>query len=177
MGIAETTETVPITPAGYERLRAELEALSTDGRREIAERLREAREAGQLEDNPAVLEVLEEQAQLERKIATLEAQLAAVEIVEPRNDGRVGVGSQVVIRDLETGEVARYEVVGPLEGGSGEGRLSAAAPVGQALLGAAAGETVTVASPRGTIRFLVLDVSVPVDAEDDDGPAPRDPAA
>jgi transcription elongation factor GreA len=147
-----------VTAEGYERLCSELELLCTEGRRATSERLREARADGHLEDNPALFDVLEEQAQLERRIATLEARLAAARIAEPNGDGSAGIGSWVRLRDLETSELVEYELVGAIEADLDEGRLSVDAPVGRALLGAAAGETVAVSCPRGELRFQVISV-------------------
>jgi transcription elongation factor GreA len=148
-----------VTAEGYERLCSELESLRSEGRRVMSERLREARADGHLEDNPALFDVLEEQAQLERRIATLEGRLAAARIAEPNGDGSVGIGSSVRLRDLETSELFEYEVVGAIEGNAGQGRVSIEAPVGCALLGAAAGDIVTVACPRGGLRFEVMSIS------------------
>jgi transcription elongation factor GreA len=93
-----------VTAAGYERLSSELESLRTEGRRAMSERLLEARADGHLEDNPALFDVLEEQA-LERRIATLEARLAAARIAEPNGDGSASIGSSVRLRDLGANEL------------------------------------------------------------------------
>jgi transcription elongation factor GreA len=148
-----------ITAEGYERLRRELETLRGEGRRAMSERLREARADGHLEDNPALFDLLEEQAQLERRIATLEARLAAARIAEPNGDGSAGIASSVRLRDLETSELFEYELVGAIEGNVGQGRVSVEAPVGRALLGASAGDIVRVACPRGELRLEVVDVT------------------
>ena len=93
--VAATTsvgsEALLVTAGGYEQLRSKLENLSVDGRRQMRERLREAREDGHLADNPPLYDLLVEQAQLERRIATLRAQLAAAQVVVPTADGVVGV--------------------------------------------------------------------------------------
>jgi transcription elongation factor GreA len=148
-----------VTAKGYDRLREELETLRTEGRQALSELLREARADGDLEDNPALFEALEDQGRLERRIARLDARLAAARIAEPNSDGTVGIGSSVRLRDLETSEQLEYEVVGAIEGDFGDGRVSVDAPVGRALLGAAAGDTVTVACPRGELRFEVMSVT------------------
>jgi transcription elongation factor GreA len=150
-----------VTAEGYERLCAELESIRTEGRRAMSERLLEARADGHLEDNRALFEVLEEQAQLERRIATLEARLAAARIAEPNGDGTAGIGSFVRLRDLDTSEVVEHELVGAIEGDIQQGRVSVEAPVGRALLGAAAGDIVTVVSPRGGLRLEVIGVTEP----------------
>jgi transcription elongation factor GreA len=147
-----------ITADGYERLRAELDWLRNDGRRELEERLRDARLDGDVVDNPALLEVLEESAQLERRIAVLEDQLAQVRVVTPRRDGVAGLGTRVQVRDVETGEIAEYELVGALEADVGNGRVSVAAPVGKALVGRRKGDVVEVETPRGSLALEVLRV-------------------
>jgi transcription elongation factor GreA len=109
--------------------------------------LREARQDGDLADNPVLQDLLEEQALLERRIAFLEAQLAAAEIVAPVADGSVGIGSVVLIRDGD-GATFELELVGPLESDVSRGRVSIATPVGQALVGQRAGARVEAQTPR-----------------------------
>jgi len=152
------SEALLVTADGYEQLRSELETLCGDGRRQMSERLREARDDGHLADNPALYDVFVEQAQLERRIATLEAQVAAAQIVAPAANGNAGIGTCVRVRDVAVGEVAEYELVGELESDVGNGRVSVGAPVGRALLGRSAGESVVVETPRGTLAFEILRV-------------------
>ena len=154
---ANRDETVLITADGYAKLARELEELRTETRPALAERLREARSDGQLGDNPALYDLFEEQAQLERRIALLESQLAVAEIVAPAGDGRAGIGSIVRLRD-ETGATREYELVGPLESDIGSGRLSIEAPVGRALVGNRAGTTIEVGAPMGTLALELVSV-------------------
>jgi transcription elongation factor GreA len=147
-----------ITAEGYEQLRSELETLRTAGRREMTERLREARADGRLEDNPVLFEALEEQAQLEHRIALLEGRLASAQIAEPNGDGTAGIGSSVRLRDLETDEFVEYELVGTIEGNARQGQVSVAAPVGRSIFGAVAGDVISVDCPRGELRFEVTSV-------------------
>lgn len=147
-----------ITAAGLDRLRSELEELQGAGRLELAERLREARNDGDVADNPVLLDLLEEHAQLERRIAVLETQVASARVVAPTRDGVAGLGTSVSVRDVETGEVAEYELVGAVEADVGNGRVSVGAPVGQALVGRRKGDIVEVAVPRGVISLEVLSV-------------------
>jgi transcription elongation factor GreA len=146
-----------VTAAGYAQLCAELEALRTLSRQEMTEHLRDAREDGD-PDNPMLFDELEEQAQLERRIALLEAQAAAARIVGPAADGTAGIGSCVRVRHGDSGEVAEYELVGPIESDAGNGRVSVAAPVGRALVGRRRGATVAVETPRGTMQLEILSV-------------------
>jgi transcription elongation factor GreA len=155
--LTNTDKTLLMSADGYEQRSRELDALRNQTWRELGERLREARQDGDLADNPALHDLLEEQAQLERRIARLEAQLAAAEIVAPVTDGRAGIGSIVRVRDGE-GATFEYELVGPLESDAGNGRVSIGAPVGQALVGAPAGARVEVATPRGPLTLEIVSV-------------------
>jgi transcription elongation factor GreA len=150
-------ETLLISAEGYEQRCRELDVLRNEARRELGERLRAARQEGDFADNPALYDLLEEQAQLERRIALLEAQLAVAEIVAPAADGRAGIGNVIGVCDGD-GATFEYELVGPLESDVGKGRVSIGAPVGQALLGQRAGACVEVATPRGPITLEVLSV-------------------
>jgi transcription elongation factor GreA len=153
----DTDETVLVTAGGYAQRCAELEGLRTEARSDLAERLREARRDGDLDDNPALYDLFEEQAQLERRIALLEAQLPVAEVVAPAGDGLAGFGSIVQVRD-ETGTTGEYELVGPLEADIRNGRVSIEAPVGRALVGRSVGELVEVETPRGTLAVEILEV-------------------
>ncbi|MGH3114870.1 MAG: GreA/GreB family elongation factor [Gaiellaceae bacterium] len=152
------TEALLVTAKGYEQLRSELETLRTDGRRRMSERLREAREDDHLADNPALYDVFVEQAQLERRIASLEARVASARIVAPAADGIAGIGSRVRVRDVAVGAVAEYALVGATESDAGNGRVSVSAPLGRALVGQGPGESVEVETPRGTLSFEILSV-------------------
>ena len=149
-----------ITADGFDRLRSELDELRDAGRRDLAERLREARTDGDVADNPALLDLLEEHAQLERRIAVLDARIATLRVVAPAEDGVAGLGTSVSVRDTATGDVADYELVGAVEADVGNGRVSLGAPVGRALVGRRKGDVVDVETPRGAIALEVLDVSV-----------------
>jgi transcription elongation factor GreA len=153
----DTNETLLISAEGYAQRCRELDGLRTEARSDLAEGLREARQDGHLDDNPALYDLFEEQAQLERRIALLEAQLAVAEIVAPADDGVVGIGSVVRVRD-DTGTTGEYELVGPLESDVGNGRVSIEAPVGRALVGNRAGARVEVAAPRGALALEVVSV-------------------
>lgn len=159
MRATSAVDDVTITAEGYELLRSELDALRTAGRRELTERIREARADAPFDDNPALFDVLQEQAQLERRIAVLEGHLSAARIAEPDRHGVAGIGSRLRLRDLETGELVEYTLVGAIEANPGQGRVSVDAPVGRALIAATAGEVVTVACPGGKLRFEVISVT------------------
>lgn len=150
-------ETLLISADGYEQRCHELAALRYEARRELGERLREARQDGDLADNPALQDLLEEQAQLTRRIGLLEAQFAAAEIVAPAVDGRAGMGSVVRVRDGD-GRTFEYELAGPLESDAANGRVSISAPIGRALTGRRAGARVEVATPRGPLPLELVSV-------------------
>ena len=123
----DTDETLLISADGYTQRCRELDELRTEARSALAERLREARRDGHLDNNPALYDLFEEQARLERRIALLEAQLAVAEIVAPTGDGLAGIGSIVRLRD-DTNATGQYELVAPLESDIGNGRVSIEAP-------------------------------------------------
>jgi transcription elongation factor GreA len=156
---ADQEETLLVTRSGYEHLRAEIATLTNEARPGLIDRVREARADGDLTDNPALYEALEEQAQLEHRIAELEGRLASARIVEPNGDGTAGIGNAVRLRNLGTSEIVEYELVGGIEANIGNGRVSVEAPVGRALVGTEAGEVVEVQTPRGTVEFEVIYVS------------------
>lgn len=149
-----------ITPAGLARLTDELNRLRTLGRQEITERIRTAigtdADASANADYQAARE---EQGLLETRIAQLEQRLEAVRVVEPNASNNVlDLGERVRIRDLDTGTRHEYELVGSLEADPGAGRISAASPLGQALIGRRRGEVAVVEAPKGQRRFTILSV-------------------
>lgn len=151
-------ERVLITRKGYNVRCRELERLENEERRRLSELLRAARNDGDLDDNPMLLELLGEQAQLEHRIAKLAAELAVAKVARPPRGGTVGIGSVVRVRDVDTRETFEYELVGPLEADPASGRVSMAAPIGRALLGQRRGARIDVATPRGTVVLEVVAV-------------------
>jgi transcription elongation factor GreA len=151
-------DTLLVTAGGYKQLEQELVELTTDGRQRMSERMREARLDGDIADNPALLELLEEQLQLEMRIAALSERLTSAQVATARADGRAGVGSVVRVRHLDSGDIAEYELVGTIESGVGHRRISVGAPVGQALLGHRPGARVEVAAPCGQLTLELLSV-------------------
>jgi transcription elongation factor GreA len=147
---------VPITREGHRLLRERLAALTTAGRAEASARIREARaDGGNPAENPELIHALQAQEQLERRIAELESQLARAEVIEGSTaNGEVAVGTRVRIRG--PGAARRpleYQIVSSIEADPGRGRLSIESPVGAALLGRRAGDTVEVEAPGGVVRF------------------------
>jgi|SRR5438270_5283812 len=148
------------TAEGLQALHDELAALESDGRREIAERIRTAREWGDLSENSEYHDAKNDQAHLETKIARLRDKIAGAVIVEGENTGPAGVvgfGSTVVVRDDE-GTEKTWTIVSSHEADAKEGRLSAESPVAVALLGRPSGEQVAVSLPRGTRTLTIVSV-------------------
>ena len=145
-----------ITAEGLIALRAEIEELESDGRARIAERIKAARELGDLKENAEYHIAKEDQAHLETKILRLNQRLRAARVVdEDIAPGVVGFGSSVAVIDEASGRAMDLMLVGPTEADLKNGRLSFESPVAQALLGARAGDTVTVATPGGDRRYRV----------------------
>ncbi len=147
-----------MTREGYERLQAELEELITVRRPAVVEWLREARDdGGEPGENAGVAEALEERALLEQRIAELRRSLAEARIVEPTLDGTIGIGAFVRLATPD-GPTVEYQLVGAAESDPSRRRISVQSPVGEALLGHAAGEGVEVDAPGGRRTFEIVSV-------------------
>jgi transcription elongation factor GreA len=146
----------PITPEGLVALEAELNELETTGRREIAARILAARELGDLSENAEYHIAKEDQAHLETKIQRLRQRQRDAQIVETDDAAPVfGFGRTAEVLDEASGQLYTWTIVGSTEANLAQGKLSAQSPVGKALLGHAAGETVSVQTPRGKRSYLV----------------------
>ena len=146
-----------ISREGLERLRKEVEEMETTGRREGAERIRIAREWGDLKENAEYHDAKNSLALLERRITVLRERLdnAVVTDTESGDDDVVSFGSTVEVVDESTGRPAEYTLVGEAEADVGKGLLSADSPVGRALQGARVGDVVSVPTPRGARELRV----------------------
>jgi transcription elongation factor GreA len=149
-----------ITAEGLKELEAELETLEGEGRREIAERIKTAREWGDLKENSEYHDAKNDQAHLETKIAKLRERISTAEVVKASEatNGAVGFGSTVVVRD-EAGKERSWQIVSSHDASPSEGRLSADSPVARALLGHRAGERASVVLPKGESILTVVSVS------------------
>jgi len=148
-----------LTKEGAAKLRAELDDLKGTKRQEIAARLREAIQQGDLSENADYSKAKEDQSFLEGRIKELEALLGTAVIIAENGspNGRVSIGSWVTIR--ESGSAPeRYYLVGPAEAKPREGRISHESPIGLALMGRAPGDKVTVETPGGQTVFEILEV-------------------
>lgn len=145
-----------ITAEGLRALEAELEELQTSARQAMAERIKAARELGDLKENAEYHIAKDDQAHLEAKIRRLRQRLAAAVAVDPdRSSQAFDFGRTAEVRDETGGTTRTWTIVGPTEANVAEGRLSSESPVAQALLGRAAGETVSVETPRGTRSYRI----------------------
>jgi transcription elongation factor GreA len=167
--VHEPTQTVPssrspvlLTEAGLQARRQELDELRAAKRDEIARRLREARGYGEPAGNDEYLATREDETIFDARLAALEALLAQASVVEHRaRPGVVGIGSVVTVDDADSGGGARYRLVGSHEAEE-RGDVSIGSPVGQALLGRRASETVAVSLPDGgTRRLRIASVAPP----------------
>ncbi|MEA2221603.1 MAG: transcription elongation factor GreA [Solirubrobacteraceae bacterium] len=145
-----------ITPEGLTALRAEIAHLEGQGRAEMAVRIKAARELGDLKENAEYHIAKDDQAHLETKIKRLTQRLRAARVVEGTTDPEiVGFGSTVLVVDESSGREHEFTLVGPTEADLKTGRLSSESPVARALVGARAGETVSVQTPGGERRYAV----------------------
>jgi transcription elongation factor GreA len=147
-----------LTPKGLEELKAKIEHLRTDRRREVAQRIKEAREFGDISENAEYDDAKNEQAMLEKQIGDLEDKLRSARVIDAKHVDTdvVGVGVTVHLKDQKTDKSSKFRIVGSAEADPAESKLSNESPVGRALLGHKRGETVTVPVPRGPARKLKI---------------------
>jgi transcription elongation factor GreA len=148
---------VILTPEGLENLKKEIEILSTEKRREVAERIKEAREFGDISENSEYDDAKNEQAMLEARIASLEDKLRSASVIDSSelDNDVVRVGSLVNVKD-EAGKSLKYTIVGSTESNPAENKLSNESPVGKALVGHKRNDEVTVQLPNGKARKLKI---------------------
>ncbi len=152
---------VILTPEGYKQLKSELDRLRTEKRREIAERIAAARAFGEIAENAEYDDAKNEQMMLEHRIAQLEERLANARVINPKDidTSVVSVGSVVRLRDVDAKETVEYFIVGSAEANPIERKLSNESPVGKAIMGRKKGETVEVATPRGSkLKFKIMEI-------------------
>jgi transcription elongation factor GreA len=147
-----------LTPKGLEELKGKIERLSTVRRREVAERIKVAREFGDIAENSEYDDAKNEQAMLEKQIAELEEKLRNARLIDETNldTEKVTVGVMVHVKDQKTDKSTKFKIVGSAEADPAEQKLSNESPVGKALLGHKRGEVVSVPVPRGPARKLKI---------------------
>ncbi len=147
-----------ITPEGLEKLKEEIETLSTTKRLEVAERIKEAREFGDIAENAEYDDAKNEQALLEARIAQLEERLRRATVIDEKGLGtdEVKFGSIVHVKDQKSGSSQKFQIVGSTEADPAEHRLSNESPIGKALIGHKRNDVVTVDVPRGPKKKLKI---------------------
>jgi transcription elongation factor GreA len=149
---------VILTEEGLRLLTEELNLLSTVKREEVAERIRQAREFGDISENSEYDDAKNEQALLEGRIALIQEKLRRARVVKESEieTGKVCIGSTVTLRDKDSGEKRVYTLVGSAEADPTNSRLSNESPVGQAILGKKVGDKVTVSIPVGAVSYEIV---------------------
>ncbi len=160
-GIPMADKELLVSPEGLKKLEAELEHLTTVKRREVAERIKTAREFGDISENSEYEDAKNEQAFIEGRIQTLEQMLRLARVVDAGNEdpNLVHIGSRVTVKDLAESVEEDYVIVGATEADPMKNRISTESPVGKALMGAKVGEQVEVSAPVGKIRLEVIKIS------------------
>ena len=149
-----------VTPEGLEKLHTELAYLIEVRRKEIADRIRQAREFGDISENSEYDDAKNEQYLLERRIGELQRRLRSAKVVDPSqvDNDAVDLGTRVTLRFVNGGQERTFQIVGANESDPGSGKLSHASPVGRAVLKKKVGEKVTVATPRGSTQYEIVNV-------------------
>ena len=147
-----------ITAEGLEKLKEEVEHLSTVKRREVAQRIREAREFGDISENSEYDDAKNEQALVEQRIVVLEDKLRRSTVIDKKkiDTDVVGVGVAVHVKDQKSGDSRKFQIVGSAEADLSDGKLSDESPIGSALIGHKRGDIVSVEVPRGPKRKLKI---------------------
>lgn len=157
----EDNKEVLLSAEGLRQVREELDYLKTTKRKEVAERLKEARDLGDLSENSEYDDARNEQAFVEGRIAQLEKTVRNARVIdeaEVASLGTVRLGSTVTLRDLEFDENLEYTLVGSVEADPAAHKISNESPVGRAILGQKKGSVVSVEAPAGPIKYEILDV-------------------
>ena len=159
---------IPITPHGYEAMKAELQKLKSVDRLENVKEIETALAHGDLSENAEYHAAKEKQGLIAGKIAQLEHNLALAQVID--NSGqdadRVRFGATVKLEDIDSGDTVIYTIVGEYEADAKEGRISVTSPVARAIMNRAAGDSVTVRIPKGEREFEVIDIEYLVPQSD-----------
>ncbi|MBX2878099.1 MAG: transcription elongation factor GreA [Saprospiraceae bacterium] len=151
-----------MTPEGYEKLKAELDELKSTGRAEAAKAIAEAREKGDLSENAEYDAAKDAQGLLELKINNMEKALASSRILDASqlDASRVTVLCNVTIKSVKTGKLVTYKLVSEAEADLKAKKISVSSPVGQGLLGKEVGDIASISTPRGSMDFEVVEISI-----------------
>jgi transcription elongation factor GreA len=152
---------VPLTVAGAEKLRVELQELKAVQRPAIINAIAEARAHGDLSENAEYAAAKERQSFIEGRIAELEGKLSNAQIINPAMldaDGRCVFGATIDLEDMTNGEVVTYQIVGEDEADIKQGKISVSSPIARALIGKSAGDVAEVQAPGGLREYEILNV-------------------
>jgi len=151
-----------LTIDGLRRIEKELDFLKGEKRLMISERIKQAREFGDITENSEYDDAKNEQAEVEQRISLIEAMLVKVKIFDEvdQDTNIVSLGSTVVLKDMECDEVEKYTIVGSAEANPMENRISNESPVGRAIVGKLVGSVVEVAAPMGSIKYQIVEICV-----------------
>lgn len=149
-----------LTPEGLKKLEEELYHLKTVKRKEVAGRIKQAMEFGDISENSEYDEAKNEQAFIEGRILTIEKQLRNAKLIDSEeiSTEEVSLGSKVVLKDLQEGDEFEYKIVGSMEADPSENKISNESPVGGAILGKKKGSIVEVDVPEGNLKYEILDI-------------------
>jgi transcription elongation factor GreA len=147
-----------LTRQGYENIQRELDEILKVKRPAVVQRIREARQLGDLSENFDYQDAKRTQGLLEARVRELQAILSRATVVENDGNGHVDIGSTVTVRDLDGGFEDVYSIVGPAESSPGEGKISHVSCVGEALMGKRANDIVTIVAPGGEMRYEIVSV-------------------
>ena len=147
-----------LTRAGLNKLENELHNLKVNKRQEIAEKIKEAREQGDLSENAEYDAAKDEQREIEERIVAIELLLKNAEVVDDAEEGTINIGCKVKLFDKEFDEEVEYMILGSTEANSMQGKISNESPVGMALLNHRVGDEVTVETQAGVLEYKVLSV-------------------
>jgi len=158
--MANETKEVVLTEEGYEKLEKELDYLVNEKRREVAKRIKVAREFGDISENSEYDDAKNEQAFVEGRIQEIENMLRNAKVVknDEVDDHTVNVGTTVKIKDLDNGDIYTYTLVGSAESDPLENKISNESPIGKNLIGHKIGDEVEVEVPSGTMNYEVLSI-------------------
>jgi transcription elongation factor GreA len=149
-----------LTADGLKKIEQKLDHLKSVRRREVAERIKQAIEFGDISENSEYEDAKNEQAFIEGEILTLEKMLRNAKLIDEDEISHdvVTIGSTVMLKDLEFGDVLEYTIVGSAEADPTESRISNESPVGEAILGRKVGSIVEVNVPAGTLKYEIMDI-------------------
>lgn len=150
-----------LTPEKYQQLKEELEYLKTEKRRELSNKIQEAKELGDLSENAMYQEAREQQAAVETRILEIEGLLKTASIIQPKkSNGKVEIGSRIVVVSLTSPRNKKeFLIIGAQEANPLEGKISNESPFGKAFLGHKKGDIVLVKTPKGEVKYKILEIS------------------